>query len=217
MCERHEAAERKVRELEAALAQITREHQAATTAWTDARAQCEGFRPRAAAADRLAAALEPFVSVGQLAGVVDQEAIVQQVLARLPATGGAPLTVTPPAKLRADFQREEVDRTLAAIRALKPLAKRILRLVEALEGACIFQKAIAERLGRATGGGSWIDLTTAVKELGEAGYVEVDAKRGVRTALRTTLAARLAVYQPTEADVEAVYQAVLHAVATEDA
>lgn len=151
---------------------------------------------------------------GELAGApFDEEALVQRVLARIPA-GGAPIMVTPPAKLRADFQREEVDRILARVAALSPLAKRVLKLLEALEGSRLFQKTIAERLGRATRGGSVIDLGVAVKSLAEIGLVDVDPKNGVRAACRDAIASDLAAYKPAEADVEATYQAVLHTIAT---
>ena len=146
---------------------------------------------------------------------VDEEAIVAKVLARIPAGGAGPITVTPPEKLRKDFQREESERILGAIKGQKNLSKRVLRLLEAAEGAFIFQKGIAERLGRSTGGGSWIELTSQVKELGELGFVEIDGKRGVRAATRQKIAADLALYQATEQEIEAVHQAVLYEIATE--
>jgi hypothetical protein len=174
-----------------------------------------GELAEAEAGTKLVRAMRAVLGGGTGGAAIDEDAIVQRVLARVPVGAGA-ITVTPPAKLRADFQQAEVARLLGDIGALKPLAKTVLKLLEAVEGASLFQKAIAERLGRSTGGGSWIDLTTQVKELAGSGFVEIDQKRGVRTVLRTKIAVDLTTYQATDADVEATYQAVLHAIATEE-
>jgi hypothetical protein len=143
------------------------------------------------------------------------DAVVERVLARIPAGGAGPITVTPPEKLRKDFQREESERILDEVRGFDALGKRVLKLLEGLEGGILTQKGIAERLGRATGGGSWVSLGTAVRALTDAGFLEIDPKRGVRAATRTKISADLSTYRATEGEVEAVYQAVLHAIATE--
>lgn len=147
------------------------------------------------------------------------DAVVERVLARIPPGGaGGPITVTPPEKLRADFQREEVTRILDAVAALPALAKTVLRLLEAIEGATITQTVVAQRLGRSTSGGSLQTLAETVKALVAAGFVEVNPnKKGIRAATRAKIAADLSTYQATDADVEAVYQNVLHALATNGA
>jgi hypothetical protein len=99
--------------------------------------------------------------------------------------------------------------------ALKPLAKRILKLVETTDGFSS-QRTIAERLGRAVGGGSWIGLTKTVKELAALGFVENVERQGVKKALRAKIAGDLAFYQATDAEIEATYQAVLYELATEN-
>lgn len=127
---------------------------------------------------------------------------------------GRPVTVTPPEKLRRDFQVQEADRIVAEAKGLRPLQKRILRFVESVD-ANHSQKAISQRLGRATGGGAYQDLNKAVNDLRQMGFVAVDSKTGVGKALREKIAADLASYKATPQEVDATYQAVLHELATE--
>lgn len=144
------------------------------------------------------------------------QAFKSRLLREMPQIAtGMTMTVTPPEKLRKDFQRAEADRIVATARELSPLAKRVLKLLEALD-VFVFQKTIAERLGRATKGGSIVDLGKAVKELAELQFVVVDGKRGVGKGLREKIVTDLSLYQPAETDVEDVYQTVLHHIATED-
>lgn len=148
----------------------------------------------------------------------DEEALYQRFKTRLlseVSLGAASITVTPPEKLRKDFQQAEAERILSAIRALPALGKQILKLMEGLEGSYLPQRQIAERLGRSTGGGSWVALTGQVKELAGAGLLTIDGKRGVATSTRPKIAADLATYQPTEEEIEAVYQTALYELATE--
>lgn len=174
------------------------------------------YLERGRRANALVEAWTALVGAPRAAGAgVDVETIVQKVLARIP-TGGAVVQVTPPAKLRADFQQAEVDRLLATVGALKPLPRRILLLLEGLEGARLSPKTIAERLGRATGGGSWIDLGAAIKELAELGLVDVVERQGSAACVRAKIAADLATYGATEADVDATYQHVLTKLAQGD-
>jgi hypothetical protein len=129
-----------------------------------------------------------------------------RLLAELPAIStGVTITVTPPEKLRKDFQREETSRILASASGLKTLSKRILKFVEGV-GGYTSQREIAKRLGRSMGGGPMSDMSRAVKELAELGFVENSANQGVGKSLRARIASDLASYQPTEAEVEAVYQ-----------
>jgi hypothetical protein len=213
MCEEHQRLSREMEALTGSLKEAQR-------ALVAAGAEAGRLRIRAQAADELAAAIAKLLPTGEgltaAAASVDEDAIVRKVLARIPAGPAGPLQVTPPAKLRADFQREEVARILSAIRDLSPLQKRILKLLEGLEGQRCFQKNIAQRLGRPTGGDSWIHMTTAVKGLASAGFVDVDEKRGVRTSVRDKIAGGLQTYQAADADVEAVYQNVLFEIANEN-
>jgi len=150
--------------------------------------------------------------------VVDEEAIVRKVLARVPAGGsGAVVQVTPPEKLRADFQREEVERIMAEVAAMGALSRRIVRFLEGLEGARLTQKVAAERLGRSTSGGSMQTFSDAVKELAGVGWIDVHPKNGIAGGVRQKITRDLEVYQATDTDIEATYQRVLYELATEAA
>lgn len=144
----------------------------------------------------------------------EEEALYQRFLTRLRRdlpTAGGPVTVIAPEKLRKDFQRDEVTRIVAAVKELPGLTKQVMKLIEVATGA-VSQRQIAERLGRAAGG--WIG--GALKELSELGLVGVKEKVGAVSTIRAKIAADLAFYQATDADAEAVYQAVLYDLATEN-
>jgi hypothetical protein len=224
---RHQAEEEedmsRIAELEEQLAQQTglvqqreKELETRDRAIREAQAEITRLRDRTSAADELGRALARLLPArAGAAGAVDEDALINKVLARIPTSGSGPIQVTPPAKLRADFQREETERILAATKDLKPLARKVQKLLESVEGKHLSQKEIAERLGRSTGGGSWIELGAQIKELIALGFAAIEERRGVRTTLRSTIAADLATYQASDADVEAVYQTLLYAIATE--
>jgi hypothetical protein len=155
----------------------------------------------------------PAIAVGGTTAV-DEEALVQKVIARIPA-GGTVVQVTPPAKLRANFQQAEVDRLLRAVRELEPLPRQVLKLLEAVEGGYLTQPTIAARLGRSyRGGAQQKAMSNAVDALVKAGLTTSQKGHGARTILREKIAEDLAAYQPTDADVEATYQRVLYELAT---
>ena len=151
------------------------------------------------------------------AGTFDEEALYQRFkqrfLSEVPLGSGAPLVVTPPEKLRKDFQREEADRIIAASRSLTPLAKRVLKLLETTSDY-VSQPKTAERLGRSNSGNAAVTLAKAIGDLRECGFVDTKPKTGSRTAVRDKIAADLAFYQASQADVDQVYQTVLHEIAT---
>jgi len=166
---------------------------------------------------RFAEALKAFIGgIGDVAfptaSAVDVDQVVEKVLARIPSTaaGGAVLQVTPPEKLRHDFQAAEVTRVLEAVAALSPLARTQLRLLEAIpHGTAIGQQTLAERLGRSWGGNARVTFVTALKELEALGVVEIQERVGVRSTLRAKLEADLGFYSATVGDIDATYQHVL--------
>ena len=130
--------------------------------------------------------------------------------------GGGTVNVLPPEKLRRDFQKQEADRIIAAAGELTSLAKRVLKLLESTDGEYVSQQNVAKRLGVSNTGQGSTALKKAITELTDLGFVETMAKQGSRKSLRRQIAADLEFYKPSEADIDAVYQNVLFAVATED-
>src|SRR5574341_245811 len=211
MCEKHKA-------LELALEASRRNHAQDLEKLRTVQLAADQARQRAAAADELGQALFRLLpTVPGAAAGVDVEAIVAKVLARVPMNGGGPIQVTPGEQLRLHSFPAQSAPVLAAAKELRPLAKRVLKLVETVDSGVTGQKVIAERLGRSTGGQSWMDVGKAIKDLAALGFVEVAERQGARKALREKIAGDLAFYQASESDVEAVYQNVLHEIAIEGA
>jgi hypothetical protein len=140
--------------------------------------------------------------------------IKARLLTELPMNGHGPIIVTPPEKLRKDFQQEETARIIAAARELRSLPKKVLKLIETTD-EFVSQPTIAMRLGRSRGGGAMADTAKACSELAALGFAEIKKGAGVHKALRSKIAADLAFYQPTDGEIEEVYQNVLYLVATE--
>ena len=159
---------------------------------------------------QLAYAIVRFLPAGSGGGAaaVDEDAIVRRVLAQVPA-GGGPVTVTPPEKLRKDFQRAAVERLLSEVAALPGTAKRLLKYLVAVEKR-LGQRDVVAGIGLTVGGPTMAHFKT----LKEAGLIDVHPNNGSKEAIRERIAAVLTDLNPTADEVEAVYQNVLHAIAT---
>lgn len=146
-------------------------------------------------------------------GTLDEEGLYQRFKQRLlseVSLGTASITVTPPEKLRKDFQTEESARIVSAVAELNSLGKRVLKLLEGV-GKALTLGDINLRLGRSIKSTS--DISPVIKGMAEMGVVKAENK-WVRSTLRDKIAADLSDYQPTDDEVEAVYQNVLFEIAT---
>ena len=137
------------------------------------------------------------------------QAFKARLLRELPLAG-AVVQVTPPEKLRADFQTAEVERLLDEVRSWGPLQRIALKFLEAV-GTRQRAAEIAARVGRPRNG----DFSNALKYLVSVGCVHTDSN-GFKARTREKIAANLATYGASDADTEAVYQRVLYELATED-
>lgn len=141
--------------------------------------------------------------------VVDEESIVQRVLARVPAGGGAPIQVMAPEALRLQVQKDVAERLIAEVRALPPIAKRILKVMIAADKR-MSQRAAAERAGCGWGG----NVIAAYKALTDAELIDAHPSNGTKAGVRERIAALLMDLGAKDDSMEAVYQNVLHAIAT---
>lgn len=150
---------------------------------------------------------------GPTAGsVLDEEALVQRVLARVPAAGGGPIQVTPPEALRLQVQKDVAQRLVNVVRDLPPTAKRLLRVLIAVDKR-ISQRAVAERAGAGWGG----SVMEAYKALSDSGLIESHPKNGTKANVRERIVEYLGDLGAQDPEVEAVYQNVLYQLATGDA
>lgn len=134
------------------------------------------------------------------------------MLADVNFAGAKVVQIVPAAKLRMDFQQAETDRILATVRALTPMARKTLKLLESIEGAHLSQRQINTRLGRSETAG---DMKEIVKTLTDLGLVHINPKTGVGARVREKIAEDLATYSPEESAIDDCHQAVLYALATE--
>ncbi len=141
----------------------------------------------------------------------DTEAIVSEVIRRMPRGAGAPVVVQAPEAIRKEFQQREVDRVLEYVRGLDARTRDAVRLLEATDKWFSFS-AIAARLGISQGDGS-MKLNKALKAAAADGYIEIKERAGLHGAIRDKLAADLAAYDASPEDVEQTYAACIAALA----
>lgn len=215
MCEQHVRAEKDLATCREEIATLKGELRTKTTSLEQADLRAARAARAGDAVEQLGAALARILPPGAGApAAVDEDALVQRVLARIPAGGSRVLQVIPLEKLRADFQQMEVDRLLEAIRGLNPVQKRVLTLLETTDGAFVSQPNLATRLGRSTAGGSMADFGRMNKELAAMSLIEMVERQGARKRLRAKIAEDLAFYKATETDIDATYQTVMYTLAT---
>lgn len=143
----------------------------------------------------------------------DEEAMYQRFKARLlsevPLSGGASYAVTPPEKLRKDFQQAEAARILEEVRGWTPLWRMVLKFLVGV-GTRVSVNEASKRTGRARNG----DFSAAFKGLVAAGYAS-STTNGFAESVRGKIASDLTSYQPSDDEIEAVHQSVLYEIATE--
>lgn len=175
----------------------------------------EDLRRQLTAATTFKAALQAFLGGPTTATEVamNMRALAEEVALLLPPrVVGQIVQVTPPEALRAEFQQQEVERILAAVHEASDVGKSALRLLLGVYPERIGLQRLAERLGRSWGGNARVSFIKAVTAL--EGFVDIQDRQGVRANVREKIAADLETYKPAPEEVEATYQAIVHALAT---
>jgi len=153
--------------------------------------------------------------IEQIAPAVDEEALVQKVLARLPSDGRAPVQVTPPEALRKKYLQQAVDRTYEKIAGVGDKPRRAM---EVLLSNLVFWStgSITKAVGAGSGGTQMQSWREALKELLSLGLVRKGGNGGTeyKADVEGFVRAELSVHSPTDQEVEAVADHVLVKVAT---
>jgi hypothetical protein len=153
-------------------------------------------------------------NIEQIAPAVDEEAIVQKILARLPADGHTPVQVTPPEALRKKYLNEAVDRTYEKIAAVGDKPRRAM---EVLLSNPVFWStgSITKAVGAGSGGTQMQNWREALKELLALGLVKKGGNGGTeyKADVEGFVRAELSVHSVTDQEVEDVANHVLAKVA----
>lgn len=147
---------------------------------------------------------------------VDQEGIVQSVLARISTTEQVRLVSVPPKEaLRERFQNQEVDRILGAVAGISPESKTYLLWLIQHEGGTPAINLLEYVNGRKipSGGGYQKELRF-LRELETLGLAEARQGSGWKEIIRTTVWSKLVPYKPSEEAVQAVYDQIVASLAT---
>jgi len=159
----------------------------------------------------LIALLGDGAGAGAAVAAVDEDAIVQRVLARLPAGNAPVMQVTPPEALRKKHLETAVDRLMARVRALSDDA---VTAIEYLIGQDIFVPVgrMAKAITGSDSGSMYGRWNAALKELEIIGLVAKggSGKSQWRAEVRRGVEAELAAHGGTDAEITAVEQQVLY-------
>ena len=152
--------------------------------------------------------------IEQIAPAIDEDVLVQKILARLPANGQA-IQVTPPEALRKKFLNQAVERAYEKITALGDKPRRAM---EVLLSNPIFWSngAVAKAVGAGAGGSQAQAWREILKELLTIGLVKKGGKGGTeyKADVEAFVRAELSVHSATDQEVEQVVSHVLAKVAT---
>lgn len=143
-------------------------------------------------------------------GAIDENGIVERVLARLP-TGSAPIVITPPEALRKKYLQAAADRLYAKIAGLQSDALMVMEFLLGQERQ--FRLAdIARTLSGGTSGAAYERWRPRLKELANIGLVEVKKtdRDLYRADIRGCVEADLAGHGATAEEITAVEAQVLY-------
>lgn len=146
---------------------------------------------------------------------IDEEAIVQKVLARIPSDGRTPVQVTPPEALRKKYLQQAVDKIYARVAELEGTE---LRAMEVLISNDRFWSTRAVTLAgwQSDSGGQKDTVGKALTSLAAKGLAEKggSGRSEYRAAIEQGVRSELSVHGPTDEEVRGVVQHVLAKVAS---
>jgi len=141
----------------------------------------------------------------------DKEAIISEILARVPKVAGAvTYEVAPLEKITKDFLEEAKNKILSDVSELSPDAKKSLKFIES-QGKGISNNFIVEKCFHLLGTNSShrAKISNAIKELTERFLVSKDPKAGNKPRLRKRISELLGVDGATKEEIDQVYNHIL--------
>lgn len=146
-----------------------------------------------------------------VAGNVDYDYIIAEVLKRIPAgTGGAVYQVAPLEMIKKNFLQEAKDRLIMLLSGFDDEQKRIIKWVEQAGAGRSKKDIYTGCFGPGAGAGhKYQDLNVKVSEMHKAGVVRTDDKARVFPRLAEKIKENLVQYDATEAELDNLYSHVL--------
>jgi len=145
---------------------------------------------------------------GGAVGHVDQEAIVQEVLARIPVGGGNGVAqVAPPEALRKKYLQQASDRLMDKIGSLTPDALTLIEYLIGQDRYCPVSQ-ISRALSGSQGGGTDQRWKQAAGDLRKAGLL-LEGGHGMKSGVRNGVERELQPHGAEEDEVSAVESQVL--------
>ena len=147
-------------------------------------------------------------SNGPVTATLDKEAIVQEVLKRVPVGGVTKYEVAPLEKLKRDILEETKQKLLSEIQALEPEAKKILKYVEAGQKGISYSELTEKCLLKKIGGITMQKTRDMCKDLAAINLVKIDTGHG-RVAPNLKEEIKRFVFDASEAEVQQTYDHII--------
>jgi len=140
----------------------------------------------------------------------DKEAVVREVLARVPKGGSVTYEVAPLEKIKKDFLDETKQTVLSVISNLNEKQKKMLKWIEQNGKNTKKNEIFLNCFGKsATGGGAYTELGKQVLEMKNLEIIRVDTQQRIFPYLKDKLKNMLQQYGATEQEIEQVYNHIL--------
>jgi len=142
--------------------------------------------------------------------VIDEEALIRKVIARVPSSGNVVYEVAPLEKIKKDFLQEAKNKIIEDIGKLSNNAKKTLKYLESRGVGCTTNEICMKGFMYPQSGGGYAKVVNdAVREL-EAILVGEKQKNGTSQGkLKERIKSLLLIHEATEQEVEQVYSHIL--------
>lgn len=143
---------------------------------------------------------------------VNEESIINKVLARVPkATGsGATYEVAPLEKIRKDFMEEAKNKILSDVKNLDEEQKKILKFVETQGKGCNQTMILSKCLFvSATSGGTRARISQKCKDMSNAEIMRMDKNAVCYSYLKDRIKILLGTHQASDQEIEQIYSHIM--------
>ena len=154
----------------------------------------------------------PQQNIAPAAAAVDIEALVKQIIPKLPASAGSAVyTVAPLVAIKKKFLEEAKNKILESIKKLDDQQKKMLKWIEAFGKQTVKNQLFEHCFGKsATAGNTYTALARKITEMKQAEVIRVDTNQRIFPFLRDAITAAVSSYDASSAEIENVYNHILN-------
>lgn len=139
----------------------------------------------------------------------DKEAVIKEVLSRIPKTGNVIYEVAPLEKIKKDFLNEAKGKILSDISNLSNDGKKTLKYLESRGVGCKTSEIVSKGFLLTLGGGNQDRVNKSMRELVIVGFARKDAGGTNFSRLKDRIKELLSVHEATGDEIDQVYNNII--------